>query len=77
MLLTNRSIHHTGLPLNPIAREMLTNWKSAMLSIKPLLAHRFGTNTDMYNSIVDRYIEGITQAGWKIKIWALCGQKKI
>ncbi|GAN04708.1 type 11 methyltransferase [Mucor ambiguus] len=37
----------------------------------------FGTNTDMYNSIVDRYIEGITQAGWKVKIWALCGQKKI
>ncbi|KAL7314878.1 hypothetical protein PS15m_006393 [Mucor circinelloides] len=66
-----------SLPLNPIAKEMLTNWKSAMLSIKPLLAHRFGTNTDMYNSIVDRYIEGITQAGWKVKIWALCGQKRI
>ncbi|OAD06794.1 hypothetical protein MUCCIDRAFT_155396 [Mucor lusitanicus CBS 277.49] len=66
-----------SLPLNPVAKEMLTNWKSAMLSIKPLLAHRFGTSTDMYNSIVDRYIEGITQAGWKVKIWALCGQKKI
>ncbi|EPB91728.1 hypothetical protein HMPREF1544_01439 [Mucor circinelloides 1006PhL] len=66
-----------SLPLNPIAKEMLTNWKSAMLSIKPLLAHRFGTSTDMYNSIVDRYIEGITQAGWKVKIWALCGQKRI
>jgi hypothetical protein len=54
---------------------MLINWKSAMLSIKPLLAHRLSANTDLYSTIVDRYIEGIKQAGWKVKIWAICAQK--
>lgn len=47
-----------------------------MLSLKPLLASRLSpTNTDLYNSIVDRYIEGIKQAGWKTGVWAICAQK--
>ncbi|KAI8991356.1 S-adenosyl-L-methionine-dependent methyltransferase [Mycotypha africana] len=62
------------LPLNPISKEMLTNWKDAMLSIRPMLAHRFESAD--YNAVVDQYIDGITQAGWKVKLWALCGQKK-
>ncbi|KAI9476027.1 MAG: S-adenosyl-L-methionine-dependent methyltransferase [Benjaminiella poitrasii] len=62
-------------PLDPIAKEMLTNWRNAMISIKPLLAQRFKADNEKYKSIVDRYIEGVTQAGWKVKMWALCGQK--
>ncbi|KAG2204896.1 hypothetical protein INT46_009849 [Mucor plumbeus] len=77
VLESNEKYFDYSLPLDPLAKEMLINWKNAMMSIKPLLAHRFGASTDLYNTIVDRYIEGITQAGWKVKIWALCGQKKI
>lgn len=51
---------------------MLINWKNAMLSIRPLLAHRF---PDSYDRIIDQYIQGVTQAGWKVKMWAFCGQK--
>lgn len=64
-----------GLPLNPIEKEMCQNWKTAMLSIKPLVAHRVCQNTDLYPTIVDRYMEGINQANWKVKIWAVSGQK--
>ncbi|OBZ82699.1 Demethylmenaquinone methyltransferase [Choanephora cucurbitarum] len=64
-----------SLPLNPIAREMLSNWKNALLSIKPMLAHRFSSDVEMFPTIVDRYIEGVAQAGWKVKMWAICGQK--
>ncbi|KAI8636437.1 S-adenosyl-L-methionine-dependent methyltransferase [Parasitella parasitica] len=79
VLESNEKYLDYSLPLSPISNEMLINWRNAMLSIKPLLAHRFSASktTDKYNSEVDRYIEGITHAGWKVKLWALCGQKKI
>lgn len=56
---------------------MLINCKSAMLSLKPMLAHRLTTNPDLYNGIVDRYIDGITRVGWRVKVWAYCAQKPI
>ncbi|KAI7901348.1 S-adenosyl-L-methionine-dependent methyltransferase [Cokeromyces recurvatus] len=66
-----------SLPLDPVAKEMLINWKGAMLSIKPILAQRLNADNEKYKTIVDNYIEGITQAGWKVKMWALCGQKPV
>ncbi|GAA5799216.1 S-adenosyl-L-methionine-dependent methyltransferase [Helicostylum pulchrum] len=66
-----------GLPLDPIAREMLTNWKSAMLSLKPLLAHRVSADIELYPEIVEKYIEGIVEASWIVKIWAYSAQKPI
>ncbi|KAI7896581.1 S-adenosyl-L-methionine-dependent methyltransferase [Mucor mucedo] len=65
------------LPLNPIAKEMLINWKSAILSLKPMLAHRVTTDPAQYSSAVDRYMNGITNVGWRVKVWAYCAQKPL
>jgi hypothetical protein len=54
---------------------MYQNWETAMLSIKHILAHRLCQNTDLYPAIVDRYMEGISQANWKVKVWAVAGRK--
>lgn len=75
-MFTKSYLNTIALPLNPIAREMLFNWRNALISIKHLLAHRLSANTDLYPTIVDRYMEGITQAGWKVKVWAIAAQKK-
>lgn len=63
------------MPLNAIAKEMLINWKNAMLSLRPMLANRFKGGPDTYDKVIDDYIEGITQAGWRVKMWAFCAQK--
>lgn len=48
-----------------------------MLSLKPLLAHRVTTDIDLYPDIVEKYIEGIVEAAWIVKIWAFSAQKPI
>jgi hypothetical protein len=72
---TNEKFLDYSLPLNGIAKEMIINWKNAMLSIRPLLAHRFKPGPEAYDRIVDQYIHGVTQAGWRVKMWAFCAQK--
>lgn len=48
-----------------------------MLSLKPLLAHRLTSNQELYPSIVEEYIQAIMEAAWRVKIWALSGQKPV
>ncbi|KAI8883266.1 S-adenosyl-L-methionine-dependent methyltransferase [Backusella circina FSU 941] len=60
---------------NPVSKEMIGNWKVAMLSFKPLLASKLVENPDHYHQLVDRYLQGCIHGDWVIKISAYCAQK--
>ncbi|KAG1232552.1 hypothetical protein G6F68_005757 [Rhizopus microsporus] len=62
-------------PLEPISREMLGNWKMAMLALKPVLVHKIVENPDEYSSVIDDYIEGLIEEHWTPKLIAWAAQK--
>ncbi|KAL1934950.1 hypothetical protein VTP01DRAFT_4090 [Rhizomucor pusillus] len=64
-----------GRDTDPVAKEMLWSWKSAMQSLKPFLAHRLLKNPDEYNIALERYIHECKQHNWSMTLWAVCARK--
>lgn len=74
----NQSNTHStvlGRDTDPVAKEMLWSWKSAMQSLKPFLAHRLLKNPDEYNIALERYIHECKQYNWSMTLWAVCARK--
>ncbi|KAG1443212.1 hypothetical protein G6F56_010757 [Rhizopus delemar] len=62
-------------PLSAVAREMLGNWKLAILALKPVLMDGLVENSNEYESFVDSYIEGILEEHWEPSLLAFAAQK--
>lgn len=69
-----RSLQYKS-PLSAVAREMLGNWKLAILALKPVLMDGLVENSNEYESFVDSYIEGILEEHWEPSLLAFAAQK--
>lgn len=61
--------------MSAVAREMLGNWKLAILALKPVLMDGLVENSNEYESFVDSYIEGILEEHWEPSLLAFAAQK--
>ncbi|KAG1050814.1 hypothetical protein G6F43_006942 [Rhizopus delemar] len=64
-------------PLSSLAREMLENWKLAVLALKPLLANKLVDDPEEYESLIDDYVEGLLEEGWEPRMLAYAAQKPL
>ncbi|KAI9277383.1 S-adenosyl-L-methionine-dependent methyltransferase [Sporodiniella umbellata] len=64
-------------PLGAVAKEMLGNWKLALLGLQPVLAERLVENPDEYEAFIDSYIKGILEEQWAPCFLAFAARKPI
>ncbi|KAG1449986.1 hypothetical protein G6F56_008479 [Rhizopus delemar] len=62
-------------PMNALGRELIDCWKLAILALKPLLAKRLVQNPDTYDTLIDKYVEGLLEDQCKTKIVAYAARK--
>ncbi|KAF7724305.1 hypothetical protein EC973_001151 [Apophysomyces ossiformis] len=62
-------------PEDPIAQEMLWNWRNTLRTLRPALSHRLVRHPDEFNDLVDEYIADCTRFGWYAQMWSYCARK--
>lgn len=70
-----KSLFFLETPMNALGRELIDCWKLAILALKPLLAKRLVQNPDTYDTLIDKYVEGLLEDQCKTKIVAYAARK--